>query len=551
MMVLLWIFLQILLIHIYNVELVPVDEDLFGPDEWKESVIEDVATSDLTENDLKKAQDYIDQFYSDVSVKRRMSNPMEEKIRAMQTFFGLNVTGKIDKETMHVMLKPRCGVPDVQRFSYFPGKPKWEKTTLTYRIVNYTPDITKLEVDYAVAQALRIWSEVTTLKFLQVSSGEADIMISFGSKAHGDFFPFDGPLGVLAHAFAPSEGIGGDAHFDEDENWTLNGQGTNIFLVALHELGHALGLEHSKDERAIMYPTLLDGSAVDPTKFKLFSDDIAGIQALYGGKNTNSNPTRSPQPKPTKFPKPIPTRRQPKPTKKPKPIPTRKPKPKPTRVPKPIPTKKPRPTATKQPKPTDAPINPAVPKRCDPTLGFDAVTRMRGDLLFFKDDVFWRKSARTRNVDTYSIHSVWPTLGTVDAAYEFTAKDVVYLFKGQQYWATSGVKMLWGYPRPITNFGFPRTVKKIDAAMFLKDERKAIFFVEDKYWSFDHSKNKMDSKSPKKIKDHFSGIGKQVEAAFQNIDYLYFSNGENQIEYSPRRRLVLRTIANYRWLNCD
>ncbi|KAM9321163.1 stromelysin-1-like [Gastrophryne carolinensis] len=518
---LLWFITAILLTKLHHVQLAPLSEDLHGPDEWVESAITSDSTTDITTDDLLKAQDYIDQFYGNVPVKRRMSNPIEEKVKAMQSFFGLNATGKIDKETLQVMLKPRCGVPDVQRFSHFPGRPKWEKTTLTYRIVNYTPDITQTEVDFAVAQALRIWSEVTPLKFLQVYSGAADIMISFGSTAHGDFFPFDGPLGVLAHAFAPGEEIGGDTHFDEDETWTLRGAGTNIFLVALHELGHALGLEHSRDERAIMYPTLLQNSAVDPTKFNLFSDDINGIQALYGANNAkpNPNPTRPPQPKPTR-------RYQPKPTKIPQPVPTRR----------------------YQPKPTNAPQRPA---RCDPTLEFDAVTRMRGDLLFFKNDIFWRKSAKTQAVDTISISSKWPSLGSVDAAYEFAARDVVYLFKGRQYWATSGFKMLWGYPRPITNFGFPSSVRKIDAAMFLKDERKVIFFVDDKYWSFDHNRNRMDSRSPRKIKDGFPGIGKKVGAAFHNIDYLYFSNDAKQVEYSPRRNLVLRSIANYRWLNCD
>lgn len=55
-MVLLWIFIQILLNQVYEVELVQEYEDLFGPDEWVESVIEDVTTGDITENDLKKAQ---------------------------------------------------------------------------------------------------------------------------------------------------------------------------------------------------------------------------------------------------------------------------------------------------------------------------------------------------------------------------------------------------------------------------------------------------------------------------------------------------------------
>lgn len=63
------------------------------------------------------------------------SDVMTGKIRAMQSFFKLEVTGKLDGDTLEVMRKPRCGVPDVAEYSLFPDKPKWQNTLVTYRLV--------------------------------------------------------------------------------------------------------------------------------------------------------------------------------------------------------------------------------------------------------------------------------------------------------------------------------------------------------------------------------------------------------------------------------
>lgn len=50
------------------------------------------------------------------------------------------------------------------------------------RIVNYTPDLKKSDVDRAIRNALNVWADVTPLTFKKLRTGIADIMISFGSK---------------------------------------------------------------------------------------------------------------------------------------------------------------------------------------------------------------------------------------------------------------------------------------------------------------------------------------------------------------------------------
>lgn len=46
-------------------------------------------------------------------------------------------------------------------------------------------------------------------------------MLVFFSGEHGDVNAFDGENGVLAHAFPPGSGSGGDVHFDDEERWLL------------------------------------------------------------------------------------------------------------------------------------------------------------------------------------------------------------------------------------------------------------------------------------------------------------------------------------------
>ncbi|XP_043928522.1 matrix metalloproteinase-18-like [Protopterus annectens] len=439
------------------------------------------------ENSMQFAQDYLKHFYNlkmDVPLSRKSAlNPLVEKLREMQIFFGLNVTGKLDSKTLEVMKAPRCGVPDVGDYSTFPGQPKWNKKEITYRIENYTPDMAAADVDHAIAKAFQVWSDVSPLMFKRIYRATADIMILFGRREHGDYYPFDGPHRTLAHAFAPGQGIGGDAHFDEDETWSKGHQGYNLFLVAAHEFGHALGLGHSNDPGALMYPTY---SFVNPNHFRLPQDDINGIQSLYG---RSTNPVQ--------------------------------------------------------------PTGPSTPETCDPNIVFDAITTLRGEIIFFKDKFFWRKHPQSVDIELHLISSFWSSIqGPVDAAYENPVRDLVMIFKGTTFWALNGYDLVRGYPKSIDSLGLPLSIKRLDAAVHNENNGKTYFFAGDKYWSYDEIRKKMDRGYPKRIAVDFPGINFKVEAAFQYYGYLYLFSKGQQFEYDIITQRVIRVLQSNSWLGC-
>ncbi|XP_063807601.1 matrix metalloproteinase-18-like [Pseudophryne corroboree] len=450
---------------------------------------------DSEERDAKFAEEYLKKFYDLQSNGGRQSRKesnrqFAEKISEMQKFFGLEVTGQLDSNTLEVMQQPRCGFVDVGEFSTFPGKPTWKKRDLTYRILNYTPDMPRAEVDLAIQRAFLVWSDVTPLTFTRVYDYVSDIEISFAQQYHNDNSPFDGPSGTLAHAYAPSSGIGGDAHFDEDETWTLGFYGINLFIVAAHEFGHSLGLLHSRDPSALMFPTY---SFIEPSEFRLPSDDINGIQSLYGAQEIPDQPTEPEQP--------------------------------------------------------NQPNNPST---CQPNVTFDAVTTLRGEILFFKEKTFWRQISQDSEAEHHLISSFWPLIPNhIHAAYEYLEKDQVFIFKGDKYWVLSAYEVTKDSPKSIYQLGFARTVKKIDAAVHDETSGKTYFFVDDKYWSYDEQTQSMDTGFPKQITDNFPGIGTKIHSAFQkDSGFLYFFDGQRQYEFSTAERRVTRILKTNSWLKC-
>ena len=135
-----------------------------------------------------------------------------------------------------------------------------------------------MDVDQTMKKAFDVWAKVTNLEFENKSSGQVHIEIRFESREHLDNDPFDGFGGTLAHAFFPI--YGGDIHFDDDEDWTVNSyRGTSLLMSASHELGHSLGLSHSDVKTSLMAPFYRGYEE----NLELDADDISGIQADVKG----------------------------------------------------------------------------------------------------------------------------------------------------------------------------------------------------------------------------------------------------------------------------
>ncbi|KAL4017622.1 hypothetical protein IC575_021180 [Cucumis melo] len=219
---------------------------------------------------------------------------LESAIKTFQKYHSLNVSGVLDKETLTLMSLPRCGISDIvhnnnvmdnniqmnsssfhSHYTFLPGNPKWpiSKYNLKYTFLEGFPNDFKEPVMNAMDQ----WALFSLFRFSETIGGEeVDITFNFVRGNHGDGHPFDGKGGVLAHAFGP---LDGRVHFDWDEDWADGSVGgfINVGMVALHELGHVLGLAHSTIRDAIMWPYMHVGEQTRGLQF----DDIEGIQTLY------------------------------------------------------------------------------------------------------------------------------------------------------------------------------------------------------------------------------------------------------------------------------
>uniref|UniRef100_A0A4W5NGN2 Peptidase metallopeptidase domain-containing protein n=1 Tax=Hucho hucho TaxID=62062 RepID=A0A4W5NGN2_9TELE len=409
--------------------------------------------------------------------KLQTKDGVDLAIREMQRFGGLEETGKLDEDTLNLMQMPRCSLPDIvgsenmlkrkrRRKRYALSGLRWDRTDLTWSVHSY-PNLSRSTsvshpdmVERILTLAFKAWSDVAPLSFRQLSGSDrenkgpgGDIRVSFTRSLHDDGYPFDGRGGTLAHAFFPGrDDVAGDTHFDDDEYWSYGGDSssTDLFTVAVHEFGHALGLSHSSSDPSIMRP-YYQGAVKDISSYNLPLDDRMAIQELYGRKERK--PTVHPggsgsTPSHPRLPSPPPQR------------------------------------------PTQH-SDRSFQNRCEG--GFDAVANIRGEVFFFKGPHFWRmqRTGYLVSLNPALIRNFWmglpPETNKIDAVYERKSDGFIIFFIGAQYWVFKDTVACPGYPRPLAEWGM-RTkdggnVERVEAAFMWAHNGKTYLFSMGEFWS--------------------------------------------------------------------
>ncbi|XP_030649765.1 matrix metalloproteinase-25-like [Chanos chanos] len=518
---------------------------------------------------------------------------IERAVRKMQRFAGLKETGILDNATLAVMSKPRCSLPDIlgsedllrrrrrkrtirRKKRYVSSGLSWTKTNLTWSVSgspSLSPHLTPETVQTILSYAFKVWGDATPLNFNMLrpySNGpahEADIRVSFASGYHYDGYPFDGAGGTLAHAFFPGMGdIAGDTHFDDEETWSHGDYSGSIdlFTVAVHEFGHALGLSHSSAHHSIMRP-FYEGYVGDIRSYTLPADDRLGIQAIYGKRETLHivPPVAAPTPR---FPDPFPPEK--------------------TRcflvmmtemvkimmmmvlimvvmlmmavVVKVV-------MIMMMMMMTICPTSPdpSLPDRCQG--GFDAIANIRGEIFFFKGPFFWRvqQLGTLMSTSPARIENFWnglpPRLQKIDAVYERTDGQIIF-FIGNQYWMFDGRNSLPSYPRPLADWGIRdvsgRAPESVGAVFVWPHNGKTYLFSKGAFWRFDETegRRRLESGYPKPV-SLWTGMPSEPDdiAILQNGDTCFFKGtfywvlkrGEMDQETVSQKSIATD------WMKCD